>query len=118
MTDPSWRVVFNTPEAAPAIAGLISRMATVVMGAKTSPRPTPVSTKGKMKMPWAEVVVASAVTIAAPAPKRARPAISRYFPPKRSARRPAKGATIPAVRDMGANVKPDCNADMPSTDWV
>ena len=57
MTDPSWRVVFNTPEAAPAIAGLISRMATVVMGANTSPRPTPVSTKGRKKVIWAEVTV-------------------------------------------------------------
>ncbi len=111
-------MVFNTPEAAPAIAGVMSRIAMVVIGANTSPRPTPVSTQGKKKVSWFELTVATAVTMAAPAPNRASPAIRRYFPPMRSASRPANGATIPAVSDIGAIVNPDSNGVMPRTDWV
>src|SRR5215510_5062716 len=58
ITDPTWRLVFSKPEAAPAAGGSMSRMATVVMGGNTHPIPAPATRKGGRKAYHAELGVA------------------------------------------------------------
>ena len=60
ITRPTCRTVLSTPEAAPAIRGSMLRMATVTIGAKMQPMPTPATISGARNSYHAEVVVATA----------------------------------------------------------
>ena len=49
MTEPTWRTVLIMPDAAPAIRGSTSRIATVVIGANVPPMPRPATIIGARK---------------------------------------------------------------------
>ena len=49
ITRPTCRMVLSTPDAAPAMRGSMLRMATVTIGAKMQPMPSPATIKGATK---------------------------------------------------------------------
>ena len=116
ITLPTWRVVLNMPDAAPAIRGLMSRMATVVIGANVQPMPMPATSCGAKKSYQAEVGCAMSASQPMPTEKQASPVIRMYLPPMRSDSRPATGAMNIAMTEAGASVRPALRAEKPSTD--
>ena len=115
-TAPSWRIVLKTPDAAPVSRGVTSRIAIVVIGAKTQPIPRPASISGGTNVCQLESGDASQKRRPVPVAKRTRPVMRKYLPPNRSTSRPEKGATTIETSDSGATVKPAESADIPSTD--
>jgi hypothetical protein len=55
MAAPSCRIVFSTPDAAPATRGEMLRIATVVMGANVRPIPMPETMVGTRKVDHVEL---------------------------------------------------------------
>src|SRR5438445_10898071 len=88
MTPPSCRIVFKTPDAAPASRGSTRRMVTVVMGAKVQPRPSPAMMNGREKVRTSALSDADQDTRRIPNENSVSPAIRMYFPPHRSQARP------------------------------
>src|SRR5215469_17611656 len=117
ITDPTWRLVFSKPEAAPATGGSMSRMATVVMGGNTHPMPAPATRNGGRKSYHAELGVAISAAQPMPEANRTRQVIRMYFPPVRSDSLPAAGATNMVMPVAGASVRPAFRAEKPRTDW-
>ncbi len=56
---PSWRIVFKTPDAAPASWGEMLRMATAVIGANVMPIPKPEMMAGIVNVDHVEVAPAT-----------------------------------------------------------
>ena len=79
--------------------------------------PTPPTTRPGRKSYQCESGPATQATYPMPTAKSERPAIRMYLPPRRSASRPAKGATSIEVSGMGAIASPAFKAEKPSTDW-
>ena len=96
--------------------GEMLRIATVVMGAKVMPMPAPATIAGTRKLIHVESGPATNVSVPNPMAKTEIPVIRMYFPPMRSAIRPAKGATSIEVTDIGARVRPAVRAEKPRTD--
>ena len=116
MTEPTWRVVFSTPEAAPAIRGSTSRIATVVSGANVPPMPRPATISAGRKSYQVECGVAISTTQPMPTANRVRPQIRMYLPPVLSVSLPRKGATKIITSEEGARVSPALSAEKPRAD--
>ena len=116
ITRPVCRTVFSTPDAAPAIRGSISRMATVTNGANVHPMPNPATISAGRKSCHAELGRAISAVQPMPAANRVRPDIRMYLPPIRSVIRPATGATNIEMSEAGAIVRPAFSAEKPRTD--
>ena len=108
--------MFITAEAAPAIWGFTLRMATVASGANVQPSPSPAISVPGRKVNQSELIQALASMIVIPTANRLSPNMTMYFPPIRSARRPAFGATTIETSDIGTNVRPALIAVKPSAD--
>ena len=91
-------------------------MATVVMGAKVQPIPTPATMKLGRNAYQAESGCAIAAAQPIPTPNSTSPVIRMYLPPTRSDRRPAMGAVNIASTEAGARVRPAFSAEKPTTD--
>src|SRR5712692_5172865 len=116
MAAPSWRVVLRIPDAAPDICGEMLRMATVVIGAKVMPMPTPATIAGARKLIQVEAGPATYVSQTKPTVNSEMPVVRMYLAPTLSAYRPANGAVNMDVRDIGARVSPAVSAEKPRTD--
>ena len=81
-------------------------MATVVSGAKMQPMPIPATISGGRKEYQTELGVAIQAAHPIPIANSVRPVIRMYFPPMRSASRPANGAMNTEMIDAGASVRP------------
>jgi len=103
--EPVCRIVFRTPEAAPASLGSTFLVAIVCMGDIVQPTPRPATANPGARSYQCEAGPALAMTSAMPPAYPAKPHISRYLPP-RSANRPANGATNPDTSADGAIVRP------------
>src|ERR1039457_5900466 len=94
ITRPTWRTVFSTPDAAPAIRGSMFRMAVVTIGANVQPMPNPATISAGRKSYHAEL--GFAIRTAQPIP--------------------APGATNIEMSEAGAIVRPAFSAEKPRTD--
>ena len=109
--------MLRTPEAAPATRGSMFLIATVDMGAKIMPMPSPETMKAGRKSLQVESVLATAMMSPLPTANSSSPRTRMYLPPIRSAIRPASGASGMETRDIGMIARPAWRAVMPSTDW-
>ena len=92
------------------------RIATVVIGAKVIPMPSPATIAGARKLIQVESGPATNAMVPMPIVNSVIPAIRMYLPPTRSARRPANGAVTIEVSDIGASVNPATRAEKPRAD--
>ena len=116
MTEPTWRTVLSMPEAAPAIRGSTSRMATVVSGANVPPMPRPATIRGARKSCQVECVLAISTTQPMPTANRLSPLTRIHLPPVLSVSRPRNGAMTIITSEDGAMVRPALSAEKPSAD--
>src|SRR5262249_40808738 len=113
----TWRPVLNRPDAAPVIAGLMSRRATVIDGAVRKAIPTPATMNGSAKVGQVAVVLETRAKLTSPRPYNREPSVSTKRQPIRSVTRPAIGAPTASDSAKGSVVSPALTADMPRTDW-
>jgi len=116
MTEPTWRVVLSTPEAAPAIFGSTSLIAVVVIGGNVPPMPRPATIIGARKSYQAECGVAISTAQPMPSANKLRPVSRMYLPPILSVSRPRPGARMIITTEEGAMVRPAFSAEKPSAD--
>lgn len=105
---PIWRIVFITPEAAPAIVGSTLYMATVTIGPNTQPMPPPAVIRAGWNSHHARPTSVTQVSQAIPAANRVRPVIRTYLPPIRSAIRPATGDSTADTTIAERHHEPGC----------
>src|SRR5689334_22949468 len=98
--EPVCRIVFSTPEAAPASLGSTFLVAIVCIGDMVQPMPRPATRRPGSRSYHCEAGPAMVTMRMSPAAYRTSPLISRYLPP-RSARRPANGAASRHQRGRG-----------------
>src|SRR5207245_9930783 len=100
MTAPSWRIVFSTADAEPAMRGSMFRMATVVIGAKVIPIPAPATIAGTKKLIHVESGQATKARLAIQMVKRSIQVSRMNLTTIRSAKRLENGTENIEVRAL------------------